>query len=246
MKDRALGERATLARGLLDRLSGIGTSAQATIPGLYAWAVTVAPAAWSRGAPLLAKIAAILGVVALLAAIVLDRRAPRWARLVSVWGLVSTSALVWAIAPGGLSPAKLDAPRGVAGMIGWGLFAFSSAGPALPRDPEASRVAPGAPLRPRTAVPRGDGWFIFGGALCAVALQIIGWRVAVPERALLVRLIALASGIAVLGAATQIALARHQRRFRPSKRTRMRRSIASVVGLAVLAAIGVVLLASGR
>jgi hypothetical protein len=233
-------------RALLDRLSGIGTAAQATIPGFYAWAVTVAPAAWSRGAPLVAKIVAILGVVALVIAIVIERRQPRWARLVSVWGLVATSALVWALAPGGLSPTKLDAPRGVAGMLGWGLFAFSSAGPALPRDPEASRVAPGAPLRPRTAVPKGDGWFILGGAVCAAALQVIGWRVNVPERALLVRLVALATGIAVLGAATQIALARHQRRFRPSKKTRMRRALATVIGLAVLAAVGVALLASGR
>ena len=47
------------------RLSELGASAQAAIPGLYAWSITVAPAAWSRGAPIFAKVAAIIGVIAL-------------------------------------------------------------------------------------------------------------------------------------------------------------------------------------
>ena len=55
-------------RWLLDRVASVGASAQAAIPGLYAWAITVAPAAWSRGAPLLAKAAAIVGVLALVTA----------------------------------------------------------------------------------------------------------------------------------------------------------------------------------
>ena len=55
-------------RRFLSRIAGIGASAQAAIPGLYAWAITVAPAAWSRGAPLLAKAAAITGVIALVTA----------------------------------------------------------------------------------------------------------------------------------------------------------------------------------
>ena len=50
------------------RIAELGASAQAAIPGLYAWAITVAPAAWSRGAPLLAKVAAVIGVVALVTA----------------------------------------------------------------------------------------------------------------------------------------------------------------------------------
>lgn len=50
---------------LLLKFADLGASAQAAIPGLYAWAITVAPAAWSRGAPIFAKAAAILGLVAL-------------------------------------------------------------------------------------------------------------------------------------------------------------------------------------
>src|SRR6478672_8663629 len=34
-------------RKWLERAASIGTSAQAAIPGAYAWSITVAPAAWS-------------------------------------------------------------------------------------------------------------------------------------------------------------------------------------------------------
>jgi hypothetical protein len=53
---------------LLLQVAELGASAQAAIPGLYAWAITVAPAAWSRGAPLVAKAAAVVGLVALVTA----------------------------------------------------------------------------------------------------------------------------------------------------------------------------------
>ena len=121
------------------RLSELGASAQAAIPGLYAWAITVAPAAWSRGAPLVAKVAAIIGVVALVTAPLVEGAGlrsppappaeggrasippaprglgalrtwtgPTWARIWSVWGFVLSSAIVWTLAPGALSSARLD------------------------------------------------------------------------------------------------------------------------------------------
>jgi hypothetical protein len=230
-------------RDLLERLSDMGAAAQAAIPGLYAWAVTVAPAAWARGAPLVAKILAILGLAFLVGSMVIERRFPRWARPVSVWGLAGTSALVWVAAPLALSPTMLDAPRGLSGIIGWALFAFASAAPAMGRDPEGSRVVAGAPLRPRVPIPRGDAVFIVTGAALALALQAVGWHVNVPERALLVRLVVLASGLAVVGAATQLATARHARRTRPTRRVRMRRSMTAVMGLVFLALVGFALFA---
>ena len=235
-----------MARGLFERLGDIGTAAQATIPGFYAWAVTVAPAAWSRGAPLAAKIIACMGLASLVLAIALERKWPLYARPVSIWGLVSTSAVVWALAPLALLPSRIDAARGVAGMIGWGLFALASAAPALRRDTEAARVVDGAPLRPRAKIPRGDAWFIAAGTAMAIGLQTVGWGVAVPERALLVRLVALASGLAVIGAATQIALGRHARRVRPTRRVRVRRSMPAFLVLCVVAALGLALFLAGR
>ena len=232
------------------KLASIGASAQAAIPGLYAWAITVAPAAWSRGGPLLAKIASIVGVIALTTAPLVEGAAfratppspsaepPRglaavktwtgatWARIWSVWGFVLSSAIVWALVPGALSSARVDAIRGALGMVGWALFAFASAGPSLRPNPDSTgRVVAGPTLKPRSDLPRGDGVYVLAGCVLAVAMQVVGWGIAVPERAVLVRLVTVVCGVAVLGATTQIALARHAARVPAGASLRFKRAL---------------------
>ena len=257
-------------RRVLDRVASVGSSAQAAIPGLYAWAITVAPAAWSRGAPTLAKVAAIVGVVALVTAPLVEGAAPApsadasaagrgqatprkprfaarmrdwtgptWARVWSVWGFVLSSAMVWALTPTALSAARLDGVRGALGMVGWALFAFASAGPALRADPErAGRIVASTSLKPRSELPRGDGLYVVVGVVIALSMQAFGWGVAVPERAVLVRLVTVVCGIAVLGGTTSIALARHSRRAPASTRSRLRRALPWLVMLALVAVSG--------
>ena len=259
---------------VLSRLSELGASAQAAIPGLYAWAITVAPAAWSRGAPTVAKVAAIIGVIALTTAPLVERAGlkvpvappatglerpnvtvappkgiaalrswtgPTWARVWSVWGFVLSSAIVWTLAPGALSSARLDGVRGALGVVGWALFAFASAGPSLRADPgAAARIVAGSALKPRSELPRGDGAYVAGGVLLALGMQSVGWAVAAPERAVLVRLVTVVCGVAVLGATTSIALARHATRTPASSRLRLRRALPWVVILALIAGSGIV------
>ncbi len=276
-------------------MASIGASAQAAIPGLYAWAITVAPAAWSRGAPLLAKAAAVVGVIALATAPMIEgagpalspdaarssgdadhrrsrtekssrseglRRSgspralasrslvqamqswtsPTWARAWSVWGFVLSSAMVWALVPSALSAARLDAVRGALGMIGWALFAFSSAGPALRSDPSlASRIVASTSLKPRSEIPRGDGIYVGIGVVLALLMQGVGWGIPVPERAVLVRLVTVVCGIAVLGGAASIALARHGKRVSASRRIRLKRALPWLVMLALVSLSGAVL-----
>ena len=52
----------------------LGAAAQAAVPGFYAWGVTIMPAAWSRGAPVIAKVAAIGGVIALVGFVLAEPR----------------------------------------------------------------------------------------------------------------------------------------------------------------------------
>jgi hypothetical protein len=256
---------------VLTRLSELGASAQAAIPGLYAWAITVAPAAWSRGAPLLAKVAAIIGVLALTTAPLIEGAGPRpppvsaegarpavacppkglailrswtgptWARVWSVWGFVLSSAIVWTLAPGALSSARLDDVRGALGVVGWALFAFASAGPSLRADPDASsRIVAGSSLKPRSELPRGDGAYLAAGILLALGMQSVGWAVPTLERAVLVRLVTVVCGVAVLGATTSIALARHATRTPASRSLRLRRALPWVVILALFVVSGTV------
>jgi hypothetical protein len=226
------------AEGMFQRLSGVGATAQATVPGLYAWGVTVAPAAWARGAPALAKVTAVIALLALIAGAVGERLRPSRARIPCLWTFVLASALTWSASPGSLAPLHIDAQLGIAGMIGWALFAFATAAPALQGRREEERLVLGSDLAPRKGVARGDAVYVTGGALVAAALQLIGWRTATAERALLVRFVALAAGLAVIGASTQMAVARHSPRVPRSTAGRLRRAMAGLVFLFLLGVTG--------
>jgi hypothetical protein len=71
-------------------------------------------------------------------------------------------------------------------------------------------------------------------------MQGVGWGVAVPERAVLVRLVTVICGIAVVSGTTSIALARHATRIPASRRFRLRRALPWLVMLVLVAASGVV------
>jgi hypothetical protein len=183
--------------------------------------------------------AAIAAVLALVGGVLGERVWEGRARIVSLWGFVLSSALAWSAAPAALGPLRIDAPRGIAGMIGWALLAFASAAPALQGRREEQRLVEGSELVPRKMPARGDAAFVTGGALVAAALQVIGWRAASAERELLVRFVALAAGLAFIGAAAEVALARHSPRVKRSRSRRLRRSMALLVVLALLGLTGV-------
>jgi hypothetical protein len=232
------------ASALIQRLPARGASVQVAVAGAYAWAVTVAPAAWAPGAKTsssLAKIAAGAALVALVAGAAGESRWGARARFGSLWAFVLLSALAWCAAPTELGPGTIDALGGLAGMLGWGLFALASAGPALGARRESERVVDDLPLEARKRLARGDSAYILGSVLVAVALQVVGWREASPERALLVRLVALASGLAAVGAAAEMASARHAPRVSRPWKVRVRGAAGALTLLGMLALGGLLL-----
>jgi hypothetical protein len=231
---------------IFQRLSAMGAAAQASVPGLYAWGVTVAPVAWSRGASVVSKIAAVAALTALAVGVATERRWGLRARIPALWAFVLCCALAWSAAPGALAPLRIDAPRGAAGMLGWALFALASAAPALQARRADGHVLLDEPeLAPRRGLRRGDALYLAGSAVAAILLQLSGWRVTSPERALLVRLVALAAGLALIGAAVDVALARHAPRVTRSSQRRLRRGLATFVVLAVLGLTGALFVVRG-
>jgi hypothetical protein len=225
-------------RDLLDRVAavGLGSGAQAIVPGAYAWAVTVAPVIWSRGGTWLATIAALLAVAALVVGWVAERRWGERFKKVAFWMFVVSSAIAWSAAPMALSPLRTDAVRGIAGMLGWALFALAWAAPAVeaPRDDSVARAEPLASRR----LAIGDSLYLAGGAVAAAVLQVFGWRVATAERAILVRVVAVAAGLAIVDASALIAFQGHARRGKRSPRARFRSAMAPLVALGILALAG--------
>jgi hypothetical protein len=239
------------ADDVLERVAAAGAAAQTMVPGVYAWGVTVAPAAWGRGSSVLAQGVALGALLALGCGVLGERRWGARARIASLWGFVIASAVVWSIAPSGLAPAHVDGARGLTGMLGWALFAFASAAPALRA--HAPEGAPGPLAAPVARLPVGvlagreagrDGAYVAAGACAAAVLQTVGWRVAGAERALLVRFVALAAGLGIIGAATEIALARRAPTAVASPSRRIARATAALVALALLGIAGLLLLTS--
>ena len=203
-----LGSRVMPAPALGGWLSAfqLGSTAQAAVPGLYAWFVTVLPCTVGRGNHWAGKTAAIIGVATLAVAIYLEPQRPKIARGVSVWGLTLSSILVWTLSSSQLAPQHFPTARALSGMMGWGLFAYASAAPAL--GPRVGGVVEAGLLKPRSTVLRGDAYYLVGGVVVALLLQTIGWHVLSPERGLLIRIATLAAGIGVIGASVSLSLAR--------------------------------------
>jgi hypothetical protein len=182
------------------RSRDLGPAAQALVPGLYAWALTVAPLAWGRGATTIARGAALLPPLGLVAALLLERRRPGVARALSLWPLVVGAALVWLLSPPQAFTDRLDTVPTLLGMLGWALFALTAGAPMPSRDADLSqRIVAGAPLQPRTVVPGGGRIWLAGGVLLAASLQVLVPENQSVERALLHRLLATLCGIGLLG-----------------------------------------------
>jgi hypothetical protein len=230
----------------LERFSMTGALGHASIPGAYAWAVTVAPLAWGRGSGSdLARIAGGAAFLCLGLGAVLEPRFGQRARYASLWGFFIACGGVWASVPALLSPSHLDAPRQVAGTLGWGLFAFASAAPPLPRAASSAVATVDPTLHAHRLSPRGEWLYAAAGTIIALSMQLVGLQVVSPERALLVRFVTLAAGLATIGASTELAFSRRAPRGRRSPRARLRSVFAPMVLLVILLLAGVLVADQG-
>lgn len=189
----------------LDWWRAQGATSQALVPGLYAWAVTVEPVAWSREATLGPRLLAALAVASLCLGPLLEQTSPDRIRMASGWGTVMFSIGAWVLAPQG-SFAAFDTARGLAGMIGWALYAFASASPA--RQAAAGSASLGPSLRPRASASGIDAAILVLGLALAVTLQVLGWKGGDRDRVLLLRMATLAGGLGLVTAAGAAAISR--------------------------------------
>jgi hypothetical protein len=158
------------------------------------------------------------------------------ARRVAVWGFVLACAVVWSAVPSSLGVAHVDALRGVAGVLGWGLFGLTFAAPA--RSPAEAGVARPRVLPPRHAPVSRDRIYLWVGALIAAVTQGVGWSTSSPERSLLVRFAVIAAGIAIVATSADLTLARHLPRAEPSHRRRLENAAPALVVLGLLVLVG--------
>lgn len=215
----------------LQKILELGPTAQPAVAGIYAWAVTVAPVGYgkhgsSSSQNWAATIFASLAFAALVRGAIAEallrqkRESLERSRTLTLLSFAGASLITWICDEDALSPIRMSAARGVAGMVGWALFAYACAAPVVELDPAPARVEAGA--RARGRVEHGDAIFVGVATAMALALQLIGWRVASPERALLVRVTTLGSAVLLLGGVGAFVSTRHGVQPDPPQRARIR------------------------
>ena len=218
----------------------LGAAAQATLAGAYAWAVAVAPLAWAPGSSIATKVGVAAALIALLSGVLGERWRSPWIRPASLWGVVLASAFTWSTFPIGLGIARIDPVRGISGMLAWGLYALAYASPALQPIVQAVPAASNEPLVERRRLPPGDLLYVVAGTLVAVAFQLPGWSLADSGRALLTRLLGVASGLVAVGLATDLA-ARRNAPAAPRPKKRRRRRIEPDLMLKIVVVLGLLI-----
>jgi len=170
----------------------------------------------------------------LLAAVPLGVRWGPRVRDACLASFVVASAVTWCSAPATLGPRHVDWMRGAAGVLGWALFGMAWAGPPLTPPEE---IGDGK-LSPRRPLPRGDAAYLAVGAAAAGALQLVGWDVVPLERALLVRCVALASGVGLLSSVAEVAAFRLAAASPIRGRHGLRRGLVWMIAIGALAILG--------
>jgi hypothetical protein len=233
------------AKELVTGLGRFGPTTQATVAGTYAWATTVLPFAWSHGSSGLSQIGAALALLALLAGPLVDRFPAGRARPIAFWGFILACAFAWLAAPGALAPLRVDVFRGVTGTIGWMLFAFAWAAPAIGASEGEPAAVDDEPLVPRRRPVGRQGYALLGAGVLAAAVQVVGWEVPNVERFLLVRVVDLVGGLAVIDSAARVVLARHPGRGRNAVAVPLRAARGWLVALGLLAVVAAVIAIRG-
>lgn len=210
---------------------------QAMLAALLAWAITVAPAAFSRGSPAEAQIAAALALPCGLAAPPLAITKRRLGRHLGISAFLALVTLTWLLASPAIQPLRLDPIRAGIGAVAWGVFALSwrDRWPSgEPQEPEPDAPA----LQARSHLPPLATIIAAAGALSALALLFLVWRVREADRALLAQAVAVACAIAVVSAAAEVAIARGRRSAAPRRFTpHAVRSLLLLVAFAVAGAV---------
>jgi hypothetical protein len=230
------GAATTKPRGLTQELV---LHANVVLPGLYAWVTTVAYPAAQRGATAAARVTALLALIALFVGPPLAEARPRLGRLVGLPLFVGLGLLSWLMLGALLDVDRLEPVRAALGSVGWLLYAFGWGDIRRPGSvPEDDpNVLPGAPLAPRSTLPRASA-LVFGiGVVGAVIPLLVAWRELRPRHALLAHTLTLLWAVLLTGAAARIAVARGEQQL-PAPRQRLGSALRPLAVLALLLVLG--------
>lgn len=225
-------------RVTLGRLAEVG---QVLVPGIYAWAVTVIPAASDRPTTSWSIVTASLAVVLLIAGAASAKRNPSLGHALGIWGFIIACVVTWLLSLPALQVDRLDPWRAAAGSIGWILYALGWGTPwRVGRHPEDDpraqlhpKLEPRNPPRLRTALA------VAAGTIGALSCMLLAWRATESDRGLLLHGAALACSIGIISAASTIGLAQGDKRTPAAPKQRITYAFPWVMAISALIVIAI-------
>jgi len=206
------------------------------VPGAYAWAVSVVPAAtgvtataWGRGTALLAFSSLVAGTF-------LQKDRPRLAYALGIWCFLALSSITWLSNLAAIRVDRLDPVRAAAATAGWLLFSLGWGTPwrtgVHPEDNPRAQLHPR--LEPRHPATLRTPLTVAIGAVGAIACLLLAWRGTEPDRALMMHGVALGSAIAVVTASATLAISHGVKRADAPPRQRIAFALPWLMALAAL------------
>lgn len=213
--------------------------AQILLPGLYAWATTVATPASSHGATLFARALALAALIALTLGPLFAPARPELGRAFGIDAFFGLSLACWVtLARSGVSLAPEPVP-GILGALGFMVYTFGWGElRGRGRDPEDDpRAILGEPLLPRGVLGRRVAATLMLGSLGALLVTASAW--ATDRRVHAVMAHAIALGAAVLITTTAARLALTSLRSQAPDAQRLSRAAGAISGLVIALCLGV-------
>jgi len=220
-------------------LRPLAARANVFLPGVYAWATTVAVPVTSARAPDLARGTAMAALIALTLGPWLAPSRPLLGRILGIHAFLGFSLASWGLLVQAGLLLGSDPIHATFGALGWMLYAFGwgelrGRGSVPEDDP---RVLPGATLPPRSELGRSVGAVFAFGLAGALTLVYLAFRVARPTHAVMAHAIALVAGLFLIGGAVRVALDRVPRTL-PDHGERVSASATSLAVLLIALGLG--------
>lgn len=195
-----------------------GRAPPTVVAALIAWALTLVPTGFGRGASWMVTLLSLCALGAGLGGPLLSLRRPLLGRHLGISLFAALATLTWLADGRAIHPLRLDPVRGLLGAVAWGVFALSwserwgsRAAPA-PADPEAPL------LLPRSALPALATTVSALGVAAALLYLALAFRVRDPDRALVSQAAALGCAVAVVTASGIVATVRGKHRSPTGRR----------------------------
>ncbi|HYO96205.1 MAG TPA: hypothetical protein VER33_16920 [Polyangiaceae bacterium] len=221
--------------------------ANVLLPGLYAWATTVAAPASALRATETSRACAFAALLALVLGPWFASRRPKLARLLGIYGFVGFSVVAWALLSRANVVLGVEPIQATFGAMGWVLYTFGwgelrGRGQVPEDDPG---VIPGAPLPPRAVLHRSVELVFALGLAGVFAMLLLAFRVSRPTHALMGQAVTLIAGLLIVHGASQVALERGARSL-PSNAERTNAASTALAALFIALGLGALWLLLGR